>query len=578
MLKRLMHETVDGNYQTFKSRDGAYVREHFFGKYPETAEMVKDWTDEEIFNLKRGGHDPEKVYTAFKSATETQDRPTCLLVKTVKGYGMGNAGEGQNITHQQKKMAEDQLRAFRDRFMIPVDDDELPNAPFVTLNNEQKAYIVNRREALGGDFPKRNWRDAPSLEIPELSKFDAQLKSTGEREISTTMAFVRVLTTLLRDKKIGKQVVPIVPDESRTFGMEGLFRSVGIYNPKGQNYTPEDADQMMFYKEIINGQILQEGINEAGGMADWIAAATSYSVHNVPMVPFFIYYSMFGFQRIGDLAWAAGDSRARGFMLGGTAGRTTLNGEGLQHVDGHSHILAGTIPNCISYDPTFSHEVAVIIHHGLKRMYVDQDDVFFYITLMNENYAHPDMPEGSEEGIIRGLYCFEKTAKPLKKHVNLMGSGTILIQVIKAAALIKEHFKVSSDIYSATSLNELARDGQDALRWNRLNPLDKEKVPYVTQMLKDVEGPVIAATDYMKNYAEQIREFVPQSFTVLGTDGYGRSDSRANLRRFFEVDAEHIAAAAMVSLYREGSVTKSDLQKALELFNVDGSKANPRLS
>jgi len=392
------------------------------------------------------------------------------------------------------------------------------------------------------------------------------------------MAFVRVLTTLLRDKQIGKQVVPIVPDESRTFGMEGLFRSVGIYNPKGQNYTPEDAEQMMFYKESKTGQILQEGINEAGAMADWIAAATSYSVHGVPMVPFYIYYSMFGFQRIGDLAWAAGDSRARGFMLGGTAGRTTLNGEGLQHEDGHSHILAGTIPNCISYDPAFSHEVAVIIHNGLQRMFVDQEDVFFYITLMNENYRHPDMPEGTDEGIIRGLYCLEKTPSPEKRHVNFMGSGTILVQAMKAAELLQEHFSISADIFSATSMNELARDGQDALRHNRLNPLSEQRVPYVTQVLADVQGPVIAATDYMKNYAEQIREFVPQSYTVLGTDGFGRSDSRVNLRRFFEVDAQHIASAAMVALFKEGSVTRQELEKSLALFNIDGSKPNPRLS
>jgi len=577
MLRRLMEETVDGDYQTYKSRSGAYVREHFFGRYPETAALVKDWSDDEIWNLKRGGHDPEKVYSAFKMATEAVGQPTCLLIKTVKGYGMGNAGEGQNITHQQKKMAEDQLRAFRDRFKIPVSDEDLPNAPFVKLDNEQKAYWANRREALGGDFPKRNWRNAPRLEIPELDKFAAQLKSTGEREISTTMAFVRVLTTLLRDKKIGKQVVPIVPDESRTFGMEGLFRSVGIYNPKGQNYTPEDAEQMMYYKESKSGQILQEGINEAGAMADWMAAATSYSVHGVPMIPFFIYYSMFGFQRIGDLAWAAGDSRARGFMLGGTAGRTTLNGEGLQHEDGHSHILAGTVPNCISYDPTFSHEVAVIIHNGLQRMFVDQEDIFFYITLMNENYRHPDMPEGVEQGILRGLYCLVKEPSPASRHVNLLGSGTILMQAMKAAELLKQHFDVSADIYSATSLNELARDGQDALRHNRLNPLAEPQVPYVTQVLADAKGPVIAATDYMKNYAEQIREFVPQPFTVLGTDGFGRSDSRVNLRRFFEVDAEHIAAAAMVSLYKEGTVDKATLEQAMKLFNIDGSKANPRL-
>jgi pyruvate dehydrogenase E1 component len=391
------------------------------------------------------------------------------------------------------------------------------------------------------------------------------------------MAFVRILTTLLRDKKVGKNVVPIVPDESRTFGMEGLFRSVGIYNPLGQNYTPEDRDQMSYYKESVTGQVLQEGINEAGAMSDWIAAATSYSNHGVPMIPFFIYYSMFGFQRIGDLAWAAGDSRARGFMLGGTAGRTTLNGEGLQHEDGHSHVLASTIPNCITYDPTFSFEVAVLLHHGMQRMYVDQEDVFFYLTLMNENYAHPDMPMGAEEGIIKGLYRFSKAAKPAKKHVNLMGSGTILVQAMKAAEMLKEDFGVTSDIWSATSLNELARDGQDAERFNRLNPLADAQVPYVTQVLSGAKGPVIAATDYMKNYAEQIRAYVPQNYVVLGTDGFGRSDSRVNLRRFFEVDANHIAAAAMVQLFKEGTVSEKDLKSALAKYDIDGEKPNPRL-
>ncbi|MEP3295765.1 MAG: pyruvate dehydrogenase (acetyl-transferring), homodimeric type [Pseudoruegeria sp.] len=577
-LRQLMDETVDGDYQTFKSKDGAYIREHFFGKYPETAALVEDWTDEQIFALRRGGHDPQKVYTAFKHASDTKGQPSCLLIKTVKGHGMGSAGEGQNTTHQQKKMNEDQLRAFRDRFDIPVSDEDVGKAPFVALNNAQKAYLADRRKALGGAFPVRH-HAMDSLEIPALSKFDGQLKGTGDREISTTMAFVRILTTLLRDKKIGKQVVPIVPDESRTFGMEGLFRSVGIYNPLGQNYTPQDADQMSFYKESVDGQVLQEGINEAGAMADWIAAATSYSNHGVPMIPFFIYYSMFGFQRIGDLAWAAGDSRARGFMLGGTAGRTTLNGEGLQHEDGHSHILAGTIPNCISYDPTFSYEVAVIVHHGLQRMYVDQEDVYFYLTLMNENYSHPDMPMGAEDGIIKGLYQFRKVTNPTKKHVNLMGSGTILVQALKASEMLKVDFGVTSDIWSATSFNELARDGQDVERHNRLDPLAEPRKAYVTEQLEGTKGPIICATDYMKNYAEQIRGFIPsgQRFTVLGTDGFGRSDSRVNLRRFFEVDANHIAAAAMVDLYREGAVTKKDLEAALVKYDIDGEKPNPRL-
>jgi pyruvate dehydrogenase E1 component len=575
-LRQLMDETLDGDYQTFKSKDGAYIRKHFFGKYPETAALVEDWTDDQIWRLTRGGHDPEKVHTAYRRATETKDQPTCLLIKTVKGYGMGTAGEGQNTTHQQKKLAEDQLRAFRDRFRIPVSDEDLPKAPFVTLNNAQKAYLADRRKALGGAFPQR-LSAAPKLEIPPLEAFKAQLQGTGDREISTTMGFVRVLTTLLRDKAVGRHVVPIVPDESRTFGMEGLFRSIGIYNPEGQKYTPEDRDQMSYYREAENGQVLQEGINEAGAMADWIAAATSYSNHGVPMIPFFIYYSMFGFQRVGDLAWAAGDSRARGFMLGGTAGRTTLNGEGLQHEDGHSHILSSVIPNCVSYDPTFQHEVAVIVHHGLRRMFVDQEDVYFYLTLMNENYAHPDMPAGAEEGIVRGLYRLRETKKPGGKHVNLVGSGTILVQALKAAEMLQADFGVTADIWSATSFTELARDGQDAARWNRLNPLAEPRVPYVTQELAKARGPFIAATDYMRNFAEQIRAFVPGRYTVLGTDGFGRSDSRVNLRRFFEVDAAHIAAAAMVDLHREGAIDEATLRAALTTYGIDGAKPNPRL-
>ncbi len=575
-LRQLMDETVDGDYQTFKSKDGAFIRKHFFGKYPETAALVEDWSDDQIWSLSRGGHDPEKVYTAFRKATDTRDQPTCLLIKTVKGYGMGSAGEGQNTTHQQKKLAEEQLRAFRDRFKIPVSDEDLPKAPFVALNNAQKAYLADRRKALGGAFPQRV-STSPKLAIPPLEAFKAQLQNTGEREISTTMAFVRILTTLLRDKELGKHIVPIVPDESRTFGMEGLFRSIGIYNPAGQHYTPEDREQMSYYREAADGQVLQEGINEAGAMADWIAAATSYSNHGVPMIPFFIYYSMFGFQRVGDLAWAAGDSRARGFMLGGTAGRTTLNGEGLQHEDGHSHIIAGTVPNCISYDPTFQHEVAVIVQHGMTRMYQDQEDVYFYITLMNENYAHPDMPAGCEAGIIRGLYRLKEVKKPGRKHVNLLGSGTILIQAIKAAEMLEADYGITADIWSATSLNELARDGQDAARWNRLNPLEAPRVPYVTQALSKAKGPVIAATDYMKNYAEQIRAFVPGRYTVLGTDGFGRSDSRVNLRRFFEVDANHIAAAAMVDLFRDGAVDEATLKGALAKYDIDGAKPNPRL-
>ncbi len=576
-LRQLMDETIDGDYQTFKAKDGAYIREHFFGKYPETAALVEDWTDEEIFALRRGGHDAQKVYTAYKRATEVEGKPSCLLIKTVKGYGMGKAGEGANTAHQSKKLDEDQLKAMRDRFKIPVEDDEIAKAPFVTLNNAQKAYLADRRKDLGGPFPAR-YRDAPSLEVPGLDKFKRELQSSGDREFSTTMAFVRILTALLRDKKIGERVVPIVPDESRTFGMEGLFRSVGIYNPLGQQYTPQDADQMSYYKESKDGQVLQEGINEAGSMADWIAAATSYSNHGVPMIPFYIFYSMFGFQRVGDLCWAAGDSRSRGFLLGGTAGRTTLNGEGLQHEDGHSQVLASTVPNCISYDPTFSYEVAVIVQSGMQRMFADQEDVYYYITLLNENYGHPEMPMGSEEGIVKGLYRFKKTDKPGKKHVNLMGSGAILMQAIKAAEMLEEDFGVTADIWSATSFNELAREGQDCMRWNRLNPTEEPKVPYVTQTLQNAKGPVIAATDYIKTFSEQIRAFVEQPYTCLGTDGFGRSDSRENLRRFFEVDANHIAAAAMHELFKAGTVSKSDMQKAVKKYEIDGDKPNPRLN
>lgn len=577
-LLQLMEETVDGDYQAFKSKGGKYTRENFFGKYPETAKLVEDMSDEDIWKLQRGGHDPNKVYAAMKRAVDTKGQPTVLLVKTVKGYGMGEAGEGQNITHQQKKMAEDQLRAFRDRFKIPVDDKDLGSAPYVSLGNEQKDYMLKQRDALGGSFPQRFWRETPVLEIPELSAFDALLKSTGEREISTTMAFVRALNTLCRDKKIGKRVVPIVPDESRTFGMEGMFRQLGIYNPLGQNYKPEDADQLMFYKESKSGQVLQEGINEAGAMADWMAAATAYSVHGVPMIPFYIYYSMFGFQRVGDLAWAAGDSRARGFLIGGTAGRTTLNGEGLQHQDGHSHILAGTIPNCVSYDITFAYEIAIVIQDGLKRMYGEgQEDVYYYLTVENENYQHPDMPDGVEEGVKRGLYRYSQGSKrPGKKHVNLMSCGAIFRQTLHAADLLKEDFGITSDIWAATSFNELAREAQDAERENRMNPTAKPRIPYVTEALSKAKGPVIAATDYIKNYADQVRAFIPNSYHVLGTDGFGRSDSRVNLRRHFEVDGAHIAATAVYALFKDGAVSASDVEKAYKLYNIDPTKPNPR--
>ncbi len=575
-LIQLMEETVDGDYQAFKSKGGAYTRENFFGKYPETAALVADMSDEDIWHLQRGGHDPLKVYTSFDRAVNTKGQPTVMLIKTVKGYGMGEAGEGQNITHSQKKMGHEALVAFRDRFDIPVSNDEIDKAPFVELNEEQKAYLTKQRDALGGPFPQRVYKDAPKLEIPDLSAFSSIMADTGEREVSTTMSFVRTINTLCRDKKIGKQIVPISPDESRTFGMEGMFRQLGIYNPAGQIYKPEDANQLMWYKESKTGQVLEEGINESGAMSSWIAAATAYSVHGVPMIPFYIFYSMFGFQRIGDLAWAAGDSRARGFLIGATAGRTTLNGEGLQHEDGHSHILAGTIPNCISYDPTFGYELTVIIHDGLRRMYVDQEDVFYYLTVENENYHHPAMPDGAEEGIIKGLYQFSKTARPGKKHVNLMGCGAIFRQAMAAKDMLNKDFGVTADLWAATSFNEMTREAQDCERHNRLDPTAKPRVPFVTQTLSKAKGPVIAATDYMKGYAEQIRAYVEQPYHVLGTDGYGRSDSRVNLRRHFEVDANHIAAAAMYALYKEKAITAATLKKAYAKYEINPNKPNPR--
>ncbi|MGF1554100.1 MAG: pyruvate dehydrogenase (acetyl-transferring), homodimeric type [Paracoccaceae bacterium] len=577
MLLRLMNETIDGDYQTFKAKGGAYTREHFFGRYPETKALVADWSDEDIWNLQRGGHDPHKVYAAYHRAVNTKGQPTVILAKTVKGYGMGEAGEGQNITHQQKKMADDQLRAFRDRFKIPIKDKDLAKEPpYVTLGNEQKAYLLDRREALGGPFPQRRWRDAPMLEVPDLSAFERVMKSTGDREISTTMAFVQVLNTLCRDKKIGKQVVPIVPDESRTFGMEGMFRQLGIYNPLGQNYKPEDADQLMFYKESKNGQVLQEGINEAGAMADWIAAGTSYAVHGVPMVPFYIFFSMFGFLRGGDLCWAAGDSRTRGFLIGGTAGRTTLNGEGLQHQDGHSHVLASTIPNCVSYDPTFAYELAVIVQDGMRRMFAEGEDVYYYLTVENENYGHPDMPEGAEEGIKKGLYRFRQGKKrPSKKHVNLMGCGSIFRQAMAAADKLAEH-GISTDLWAATSFNELAREAQDVARENRMNPTATPQKAFVTKTLEAAKGPIVAATDYMKAYAEQIRAFVPRPYHVLGTDGFGRSDGRERLRRHFEVDADHIAATAAYALHQEGALKAEEVKAIYDACAIDPDKPNPR--
>ncbi|MDI9818246.1 MULTISPECIES: pyruvate dehydrogenase (acetyl-transferring), homodimeric type [unclassified Legionella] len=576
IMQKRMEECVDGDYQAYKANDGAYVREHFFGQYPELKKMVENMTDEEIWRLNRGGHDPQKVYAAYAQAVEHQGSPTIILAKTIKGYGMGAAGEGQNITHQQKKMSIEQLRAFRDRFSIPVSDDKITEIPFYRPDDQSPEiqYLRKQREALGGYLPARTSKFEP-LTIPALSAFSALLQSTGEREISTTMAFVRLLSVLLKDKALGARIVPIVPDECRTFGMEGLFRQIGIYSPVGQLYTPVDHEQVMYYREAKDGQILEEGINEAGAFCSWIAAATSYSSNKLAMIPFYIYYSMFGFQRIGDLAWAAGDMQARGFLLGGTAGRTTLAGEGLQHQDGHSLIMASTIPNCVAYDPTYAYELAVIIQHGLYRMYEKQDNVFYYITVMNENYSHPEMPAGVEEGIIKGMYLLQKSDKQGKHHVQLMGSGTILREVITAAKMLKEDFKVTADIWSVTSFNELRRDGLDVERHNRMHPESTPGQSYVSKLLTGRKGPVIAATDYMRIYAEQIRPFISAPFTTLGTDGYGRSDTRQRLRHFFEVDAKFIVLAALDALVQQGELPKSIIIDAMKRYGIDSDKPNP---
>jgi pyruvate dehydrogenase E1 component len=577
LLKR-MEEAVDGEYQDFKSKNGAYVREHFFGKYPELAEMVAGMSDDEIWALNRGGHDPVKVYSAYAAAVRHTGQPTVILAKTIKGYGMGEAGEGQNITHQQKKMAEAALRGFRDRFSLDIPDDRLLQYPYLRPEDgsPEAAYLKERRQALGGSIPSRR-RTSEALEVPELSAFGGQLAGTPGREISTTMAFVRILNTLLRDKKIGKRVVPIVPDESRTFGMEGMFRQYGIFSQVGQLYRPQDADQLMYYKEDKSGQMLQEGINEAGGMSSWIAAATSYSTNDLPMIPFYIYYSMFGFQRFGDLAWAASDMRARGFLLGGTAGRTTLNGEGLQHEDGHSLVLSSVIPNCVSYDPTFAYEVAVIVQDGLRRMFAEQEDVWYYVTLMNENYEHPDMPEGVEEGIRKGLYRFRKgpARRGKRPRVQLHGSGTILREVLAAADLLASDFGVTADIWSAPSFTELRREGLRTERWNRLHPTSKPRRSYVETCLAAQSGPVVAATDYIKAYADQIRPFVPARYTVLGTDGFGRSDYRRALRSFFEVDRHHVAVAALHSLAQDGAVEAKVVADAIRKYGIDPDKPDP---
>jgi pyruvate dehydrogenase E1 component len=576
LLQKRMEECVDGEYQNYKAKGGAYTREHFFGKYPELKAMVAKMTDDDIWRLNRGGHDPHKVYAAYAAAAKHKGQPTVILAKTVKGYGMGLAGEGQNITHQQKKMDIDAIRAFRDRFNLPIPDEQLSEVPFYKppADSKEMTYLHERRQALGGYLPSRT-KAAPPIEVPELSLFEAMLKSSGDREMSTTMAFVRMLSALTRDKKMGKYVVPIVPDEARTFGMEGLFRQLGIYSSQGQLYEPQDADQIMYYREDKKGQIIEEGICEAGAMSSWIAAATAYSNHGVNMMPFYIFYSMFGFQRVGDLMWAAGDMQARGFLIGGTAGRTTLSGEGLQHQDGHGVMLGSNIPNCIVYDPTFAYEMAVIIHDGMRRMYQKQENIFYYITAMNENYQHPAMPEGVEEGILKGMYLFEKGADQ-KLKVQLMGSGAILREVIAASAILAKDFGVSANIWSVTSFTELHRQGIEIQRWNMLHPEEKPRSCYVYDCLKDHQGPVVAATDYVKTYPNQIRSCIPNGYYyVLGTDGYGRSDSRKQLRKFFEVDRYYITIAALKALADMGELPASKVTEALKKYDIDPDKSIP---
>lgn len=576
LLAKRMGECVDGEYQTFRSKDGAYIRQHFFGKYPELLELVKDMSDDDIWRLNRGGHDPKKVYAAYAAAVKHKGKPTIILAKTIKGFGLGTVGESGNIAHNAKKMALEELQSFCKRFNLPIPEKKVADLPYLPLpkNSDEMKFLQERRKALGGYLPHRH-SDAPVLKAPPLSAFDAILKGTEDREISTTMAFVRVLTAVLRDKTIAPHVVPIVADEARTFGMEGLFRQLGIYSVKGQLYEPEDKSQVMYYREAKDGQLLQQGINEAGAFASWMAAATAYSTSGIPMIPFYIFYSMFGFQRVGDLSWAAGDARARGFLLGSLSGRTALAGEGLQHQDGHSLILSGTIPNCISYDPTFGYEIAVIVREGLRRMYEAQEDVYYYITLMNEDYTHPAMPKGAEEGIIKGLYLFKKADAKTKLQVQLMGSGSILREVIAAAELLQKKFGVGAHIWGATSFNELRREALAVERHNLLHPEAKQKVSYVTQCLSAHKGPVIAATDYMKLYADQIRAYVPGNYHVLGTDGFGISDTRPHLRNYFAVDAKHIAYTALKALADEKKFSAADLKKAQKTLGIDGAARDP---
>ncbi|MEX2961169.1 pyruvate dehydrogenase (acetyl-transferring), homodimeric type [Microbulbifer sp. TYP-18] len=585
LLQKVMDEVVDGEMQNFKANGGAYTREHFFGKYPELLELVKDMTDDEIMKLNRGGHDPYKVYAAYAAAMANKGQPTVILAQTVKGYGLGAAGEAAMDTHSVKKLDLDALKRFRDRFAIPLSDKELEEVPYYrpAPDSPEMKYMAERRRALGGPVPRRPI-ECPKLEVPGLDALSALTKGSGEREISTTMAFVRAIAALVKDKHIGKNIAPIVPDEARTFGMEGLFRQLGIYSSQGQRYTPVDHGQIMYYKEDKKGQVLEEGINEAGAMSAWMALATAYSNHGLAMVPFYIYYSMFGFQRVGDLAWAAGDMQARGFLIGATAGRTTLNGEGLQHQDGHSHVLSSTIPNCRSYDPAYGYELAVIIQRGLVEMYQEQKNLFYYITIENENYIQPEMPRGVEEGIIRGIYKLRSNAKKgakgkaAKKHVQLIGGGTILREVLAAADILADQFGVTSDIWSLTSAVEAAREGQDVARWNMLHPQAEPRKAWITQQFEGNSSPVIASTDYIRSYVEPLREFIDGELTTLGTDGFGRSDSREQLRRFFEVDRNYVVIAALNGLARQGVIDAQEVSEAIVKLNIDADKVNPRIS
>jgi len=576
MLMKRMNECVDGEYQAMKAKGGAYVREKFFGKYPELKDLVSSMTNNDIWKLNRGGHDPHKVYAAYHAAMQNQGVPTVIIAKTVKGYGMGKSGESINTTHQQKKLDEQDLLYYRDRFNVPLTDEQVKNIEYYkpAENSEETKYLKERRKQLGGFIPERSSLATP-IKAPPKDIFESFMKSTGDKEMSTTMALVRMLTNLLRDKNIAQRLVPIIPDEARTFGMEGFFRKIGIYAHEGQKYEPEDSEQLSSYKEKKSGQVLEEGITEAGAMSSWIAAATSYTNHDIEMIPVYIFYSMFGFQRIGDLAWAAGDSQARGFLIGATAGRTTLAGEGLQHQDGHSHILASTIPNCVSYDPTFSYEMAVIFREGLRRMHEKNENVFYYITAMNENYSHPEKPEGADEGILKGMYLFKEYNNKGKIKIQLMGSGTILREAIAAAKILSEEYGVDSDIWSVTSFNELRKDGMEIERKNLLNPKNKKEKSYIEKCLEKRDGPVIAVTDYVRSFSDQIRPYTDKSFYSLGTDGFGRSDTRKNLRKFFEVDKEHIVAYTLSALAKEQLIGSDDAEKALKKYKIDKKKAFP---